>query len=171
MQTVDHATQIRRQSRRRLSRIAVGASCLHCMLGAQLLDLHPGRRKCPQHANKEPKAEGTNATDLLTPTGRLLFAYSFETTCNFKDVSNFPRAMAQQLNTCPWRAPSNLFHQEAARSFTRTCTRPVAHKSCRRMACNCLSGGECPPPPNTPLPHDIRQMIRFVTENQIFYIG
>ena len=65
-------TQIRRQSRRRLSRIAVGVSCLHCMLGAQLLDLHPGRRKRPHHATKDQKAEGKNVTDLLPPTGKLL---------------------------------------------------------------------------------------------------
>ena len=171
MQTVDHATQIRCQPRRRLSRIAVGASCLHCMLGAQLLDSHPGRRKCPQHANKEPKAEGTNATDLLTPTGKLLFAYSLRTTCDFKDVSNFSCAMAQQLNTCPWRAPKSCFLR-----------RPRAHSPGHAPALwrtnlvaewhvtVCLAVN-APPRPNAPLPHDICEMIRFVTESNVFYIG
>jgi len=54
--------------------------------------------------------------------------------------------MVEQLNTCPCRAPNKLFLQEATRPFTRTCTRPAAHKSCCRMAYDCLSGGECPPP-------------------------
>jgi hypothetical protein len=171
MHTVDHATQIRCQSRRRLSRIAVGASCLHCMLGAQLLDLHPGRRKCPQHATKEPKAEGKNATDLLPPTGKLLLRLPTSDHMQLQGCELFLYEMAQQFNTCPWRAPNKLFLQEATRPFTRTCTRPAAHKSCCRMACDCLSGGECPPRPNAPLPHDICEMIRFVTESKVFYIG
>ena len=79
------------------------------------------------------------------------FAYSQETRRNVKDVRYFC-AIAQQLNTCPWRAPQNLFPQEAARSFTRTCTRLIAHKSCCRMACNCLSGGEWPAPAKHTIP-------------------
>ena len=124
--------------------------------------------------NTQLKSRKLKAKMLLTCChllGRCCFAYSLETTCSFKDVSYFSYEIAQQLNTCPWRAPNNLFPQEATRPFTRTCTRPAAHKSCCRMACDCLSGGECPPRPNAPLPHDICEMIRFVTESQVFYIG
>ena len=99
--------------------------------------------------NTQLKSRKLKAKMLLTCChllGSCCFAYPLVTTCNFKDVSYFSYEMAQQFNTCPWRAPNKLFLQEATRPFTRTCTRPAAHKSCCRMACDCLSGGECPPP-------------------------
>ena len=54
---------------------------------------------------------------------------------------------SKSIQYLPIRARNNLVPQEAARTFTRTCTHRVARNSCCKMAYNCLSGGECPPRP------------------------
>ena len=62
-------------------------------------------------------------------------------------VPPIPPAHSKSIQYLPMRARNNLVPQEAARTFTRTCTHCVARNSCCKMAYNCPSGGECPPRP------------------------
>ena len=78
---------------------------------------------------------------------------------------------SQSIEYLPMRARKNPAPQEAARTFTRTCTHLVARNSCCRMAFNCPSGGECPPANTKPFAHNIREMMRFAMENHIFCNG